>query len=81
MAGETILIVDDNPLNLKLVRFCSSAKVMTFGRQMTLKVAASARVADEKRVCAVGCDGYILKSIGTRALPGLIRGYLQRAPS
>jgi CheY-like chemotaxis protein len=121
MAGETVLIVDDNLANLKLVRILLAAEgydVRTAtdaqeamdvirgarprlilmdiqlpgmdgleltrrlradpGTRDTLIVALTAYAmrGDEQRAREAGCDGYIPKPIDTRALPGVIAGYL-----
>jgi len=33
---------------------------------------------DEERIRSAGCDGYVPKPIDTRALPGLIKSFLNR---
>lgn len=121
MAAEPILIVDDNPANLKL------ARVLLTGEGYDVRTAADAEEAlvvlhsfhprlilmdlqlpgmdgfeltrrlkadptkrgivvlaltayamrgDEAKAREAGCDGYIAKPIDTRALPGVIAGYL-----
>jgi CheY-like chemotaxis protein len=122
MAGEPILIVDDNAMNLKLTRVLLSslgytvrtatnaeetlATLATFrprlilmdiqlpdidGLELTRRLKADpttrdicivaltayAMKGDEQRARAAGCDGYITKPIDTRALPGVVAGYLQ----
>lgn len=122
MAGEPILIVDDNAMNLKLTRVLLSslgytvrtatnaeealAALATFrprlilmdiqlpdidGLELTRRLKADpttrdicivaltayAMKGDEQRARAAGCDGYITKPIDTRALPGVVAGYLQ----
>ena len=123
MPGEAILIVDDNPANLKL------ARVLLAGEGFEIRTAADAREAlsllegfrprlilmdlqlpgmdgfeltrqlkslpayrevvilaltayamkgDQDRVLAAGCDGYVTKPIDTRALPGVIDGFMKR---
>jgi CheY-like chemotaxis protein len=124
MAGETVLIVDDNLANLKLVRILLSAEgydVRTAtdarealgvirdahprlilmdiqlpgmdGLQLTrrlredpatrdilvLALTAYAMRGDEQKAREAGCDGYIAKPIDTRALPGIVAGYLAGA--
>jgi CheY-like chemotaxis protein len=126
MAGETVLIVDDNLANLKLVRILLAAEgydVRTAtdaqeamdvirgarprlilmdiqlpgmdGLELTrrlrsdpktrdtliLALTAYAMRGDEQRARDAGCDGYIPKPIDTRALPGVIAGYLAGAPA
>ncbi|HXB55916.1 MAG TPA: response regulator [Vicinamibacteria bacterium] len=121
MAGEPILIVDDNPANLKLARVVLSREgyevrtaadaedalvaLRTFrprlilmdlqlpgmdGFELTrrlkadparsgvviLALTAYAMKGDEEKARAAGCDGYIAKPIDTRALPGVVAGYL-----
>ena len=121
MAGETVLIVDDNLANLKLVRILLAAEgydVRTAtdaqeamdvirgarprlilmdiqlpgmdGLELTRRLRADPRTrdtlivaltayamrGDEQRAREAGCDGYIPKPIDTRALPGVIAGYL-----
>ena len=39
---------------------------------------AYAMKGDQERALEAGCDGYIAKPLDTRALPGLIAGYLTR---
>lgn len=127
--AEPILIVDDNPANLKLARKVLSSEgydvrtaadaeeallaLQTFqprlilmdlqlpgmdGFELTrrlkadpvrggiviLALTAYAMKGDEVKARAAGCDGYIAKPIDTRALPGVVAGYLARqrgAPS
>jgi CheY-like chemotaxis protein len=121
LAGEPILIVDDNPANLKLARVVLSREgfevhtaadaeealvaLRTFrprlilmdlqlpgmdGFELTrrlkadpatsgiviLALTAYAMKGDEEKARAAGCDGYIAKPIDTRALPGVVAGYL-----
>jgi two-component system cell cycle response regulator DivK len=123
MAQETILIVDDNPLNMKLVNVLLAGEgysVRTAGdakealavlhechpqmilmdiqlpgidgleltrrlkadpstRDITiLGLTAYAMKGDEERIRSAGCDGYVPKPIDTRALPGLIKSFLNR---
>ncbi len=122
MAGEPILIVDDNAMNLKLTQVLLSslgytvrtatnaeealAALATFRPQLILMdlqlpgidgleltrrlkadpatrdicivaLTAYAMKGDEQRAHAAGCDGYITKPIDTRALPGVVAGYLR----
>ena len=121
MAGESILIVDDNPANLKLVCFvlvregydvhtavdAEEALVAIKGRtprlilmdlqlpgmdglQLTRSLKANpatrsilivaltayAMRGDEEKAVAAGCDGYLVKPIDTRTLPGVIASFL-----
>ena len=123
MAQETILIVDDNPLNMKLVNVllagegysvrtagdaeealavlheCHPQMILmdiqlpgTDGLELTrrlkadpstrditiLGLTAYAMKGDEERIRSAGCDGYVPKPIDTRALPGLIKSFLNR---
>ena len=123
MVQETILIVDDNPLNMKLVNVLLAGEgysVRTAGdakealavlhechpqmilmdiqlpgidgleltrrlkadpstRDITiLGLTAYAMKGDEERIRSAGCDGYVPKPIDTRALPGLIKSFLNR---
>jgi CheY-like chemotaxis protein len=125
VAGEPILIVDDNPANLKLARVLLAgegyavrtaadasqalAVLETFrprvilmdlqmpgmdGFELTrrlkadptrngiviLALTAYAMRGDEEKARSAGCDGYIPKPIDTRALPGMIAGYLAARP-
>lgn len=123
MAGEPILIVDDNPINLKLARVLLAGEgyqVRTAadaeealavlqvyrprlilmdiqlpgmdGLDLTRQIKADPAMAattilaltayamkgDQDKAVAAGCDGYVVKPIDTRALPGVIEGYLKR---
>jgi CheY-like chemotaxis protein len=123
MAGEPILIVDDNPINLKLarvllagegyeVRTAADAEEAlavlrvyrprlilmdiqlpgmdgldltrlikrdpTLAATTILALTAYAMKGDADKAMAAGCDGYVAKPIDTRALPGVIEGYLKR---
>jgi CheY-like chemotaxis protein len=118
-----ILVVDDNPTNLKLVSDvleCEGYEILkTFdaeeaeqiierhrpelilldialpgmdGLTLTRKLKAEEKTkdlvivaltafamrGDEQKARDAGCDGYITKPIDTRALPGLVAGYLSR---
>lgn len=126
MAGEPILIVDDNATNLKLlrvllgkesyaIRTADSAEdalglLQSFrprlilmdiqlpgmdGLELTrrlkanpqtrdiiiLAVTSYAMKTDQEKALAAGCDGYVTKPIDTRALPGLVRRYLEAPPT
>jgi two-component system, cell cycle response regulator DivK len=121
VAGEPILIVDDNPTNLKLARVLLAGEgyqVRTAGDaeealavlqayrprlilmdiqlpgmdglELTRRIKADPATAaitvlaltayamkgDADKAMAAGCDGYVAKPIDTRALPGVIEGYL-----
>ena len=123
MAAEPILIVDDNPANLKLARVLLSGEgydvrtaadaeealvvLQAFhprlilmdlqmpgmdGFELTrrlkadpvkrdiviLALTAYAMKGDEEKASAAGCDGYIAKPIDTRALPGVVAGYIAK---
>ena len=123
VAGEPILIVDDNLTNLKLARVLlagegyvvrtaadaeeAMAVLQEFrprlilmdiqlpgmdGLELTRRIKADPAMAaitilaltayamkgDQDRVLAAGCDGYVTKPIDTRALPGVIDGFLKR---
>ena len=123
MVQETILIVDDNPLNMKLVNVllagegyrvrtaadteealavleeCHPQMILMDiqlpgidGLELTrrlkadpstrditiLGLTAYAMKGDEERIRSAGCDGYIPKPIDTRALPALIKSFLNR---
>jgi two-component system cell cycle response regulator DivK len=118
-----ILVVDDNPTNLKLVSDvleCEGFEILKSvdaeeaeriiehhrpelvlidialpgmdGLMLTRKLKAEDKTknliivaltafamrGDEQKAREAGCDGYITKPIDTRALPGLVAGYLQR---
>jgi len=122
MSNAAILIVDDNPVNLKLARVLLVAEgydVRTAadaeealevlgtwrpcvilmdlqlpgmdGLELTrrlkadpatqeiaiLALTAYAMKGDEQKALAAGCDGYLAKPIDTRALSGIIAGYLR----
>jgi CheY-like chemotaxis protein len=121
MSAERILVVDDNPTNLKLLSFIletmghevhcvadaaeALAAIGSFrprlmlvdlqlpgmdGFELTRRlkadpetseitivaVTAYAMKGDDERAAKAGCDGYLTKPIDTRALPGIINGYL-----
>ena len=123
MAGEPILIVDDNLTNLKLARVLlagegyvvrtaadaeeAMAVLQEFrprlilmdiqlpgmdGLELTRRIKADPAMAavtilaltayamkgDQDRILAAGCDGYVTKPIDTRALPGVIDGFMKR---
>ena len=123
MAGEPILIVDDNLTNLKLARVLlagegyvvrtaadaeeAMAVLEEFrprlilmdiqlpgmdGLELTRRIKADPAMAavtilaltayamkgDQDRILAAGCDGYVTKPIDTRALPGVIDGFMKR---
>ena len=123
VAGEPILIVDDNLTNLKLARVLlagegyvvrtaadaeeAMAVLQEFrprlilmdiqlpgmdGLELTRRIKADPAMAvttilaltayamkgDQDRALAAGCDGYVTKPIDTRALPGVIDGFLKR---
>ncbi len=116
-----ILVVDDNPTNVKLLQLVLHGEGYELdiahnadetlraldarlprvilmdlqlpgvdGLTLTRKLKADARFkdipivavtsyamkGDEQRARAAGCDGYVTKPIDTRALPGVIRGFL-----
>ncbi len=122
MAGERILVVDDNLANLKLVRVLLEVEgyrvrtatdadeallaLETFQPQLilmdiqlpgmdgleltrrlkadpetssiiVLAITAYAMKGDEQKMLEAGCDGYVSKPIDTRALPGIVAGYLE----
>ena len=122
MDAGPILIVDDNPANLKLIRVLLTgegyqvqtaadsqealAAIATVrprlilmdlqlpgidGIELTRRLKADpatkdirivaltayAMKGDEEKARAVGCEGYITKPIDTRAMPGLVAGYLR----
>jgi CheY-like chemotaxis protein len=66
MAGERILVVDDNPANLRLLRLLLS------GESYEVRTAEGA----EERAREAGCDGYVSKPIDTRTLPALLARHL-----
>lgn len=125
MDASSILIVDDNPQNLKLARVLLASHgyhVLTAvdaeqamvviaqtppklilmdvqlpgmdGFALTRKLkqdpatqhivivalTAYAMKGDAQRARDAGCDGYVAKPIDTRTLPGVVAGYLARAP-
>jgi two-component system cell cycle response regulator DivK len=126
MAGETILIVDDNATNLKLLRVLLGKDGYTIrtadsaedalaillgfrprlilmdiqlpgmdGLELTrrlkadpetrdiiiLAVTSYAMKTDQEKALAAGCDGYVTKPIDTRALPLLVRRYMEGTPT
>jgi two-component system cell cycle response regulator len=123
MSAARILVVDDNPTNLKLVSDvleCEGYEILKAldaeeaerivtqhrpelvlidialpgmdGLTLTRKLKADEKTkdlvivaltafamkGDEQKARDAGCDGYITKPIDTRALPGLVAGYLPR---
>ena len=46
-----------------------------------IALTAYAMPGDEANARAAGCDGYVSKPIDTRAFPGVIRRYLDKAPA
>ena len=125
MSDAIILVVDDNPVNLKLVRVLlksdgydvrtavdaeealeliasASPRLILMdlqlpgmdGLELTRRLKADpatrgiiivamtayAMKGDEQKALDAGCDGYIAKPIDTRALPGVLEGYLDRGP-
>lgn len=83
MAGEPILIVDDNAVNLKLMR------VLLTGEGYTVRTAKDAEEAlavlkefrprrDEGKALEAGCDGYITKPVDTRTLAATIAAHLEK---
>jgi CheY-like chemotaxis protein len=46
-----------------------------------MALTAYAMKGDQEKALAAGCDGYVAKPIDTRALPGMIDGYLKRVAS
>jgi two-component system cell cycle response regulator DivK len=122
MPGESILVVDDNPANLKLARVLLASEgyeVRTAGdaeealevltafsprlilmdlqlpgmdglaltRQLKkdpktrdiviVALTAYGMKGDEERARAAGCDGYVVKPIDTRTLPGVVADCLK----
>ena len=122
MGHNSILIVDDNPANIKIIRVALTregydvrgapdvnealAALESFrpdlvlmdiqlpgidGLELTRRLksdpstreikiigfSAYATKADEERIIAAGCDGYITKPIDTRTLSKLIEDYLK----
>lgn len=125
MTGEPILVVDDNDMNLALMRdllvgqgyrvrvavdaddaiavlhdFRPRLILMDIqlpgmdGLTLTRMLKANpsmrdirivgltgyAMADDEQRLLAAGCDGYLVKPLDTRRLPGVISSMLQPAP-
>ena len=121
MAGERILIVDDNPVNLRLTTMLlekegyevatapdgeSALRMLEQfnpriilmdvqlpgidGLEVTRRIKANpahsgivvvaltayAMKGDEEKALQAGCDGYVSKPINTRALPRMIREYI-----
>ena len=74
MANELILIVEDNPKNLKLVRETLQVK----GYQT---IAASVMPHDRTRIMAAGFDGFQGKPISVKELLETIRQILERSGS
>jgi CheY-like chemotaxis protein len=46
-----------------------------------IAMTAYAMKGDKERALAAGCDGYLSKPLDTRALPGIIAGYLEPSRS
>jgi CheY-like chemotaxis protein len=45
-----------------------------------LAVTSYAMKTDQEKALAAGCDGYVTKPVDTRALPNLVRRYLEVTP-
>jgi CheY-like chemotaxis protein len=123
MSKGEILIVDDNPLNLKLVRVLLAGEGYSVhtaidaeqalqqldkltpdvilmdvqlpgmdGLELTRRIKADparrgitilaltayAMKGDDDRARAAGADGYLVKPVDTRTLPGVIAGYVEK---
>jgi len=85
VAGESILIVEDNDSNLRLFTYLLSSKgydVRGVGDapEALQLLSAHAMRGDEEKALAAGCDGYITKPIDTRAFPAQIAEFLAKGP-
>jgi CheY-like chemotaxis protein len=123
MQAESILIVDDNQSNLRLIQAILDSEQYevksaadaeeaihllrdwqphlilmdiqlpgidgleltrrlkrdpTYKDTAIVALTAYAMKGDQEKALAAGCDGYISKPVDTRALPGLIRQYLEQ---
>ena len=91
MTPRRILVVEDNPLNLKLVRdvlsFAGYDVVEAQSGEEGLRVAQQdppdlvlmdlqLMAEDKERASRAGFDGYVEKPISVRALPGQIEAFL-----
>ena len=84
MAHESILVVDDQPVSIKLMRLMlegtDKAAQIRYGiaTHQDCCFSADASTHDDMRIIAAGCDGFIPKPIDTRTLAASIREYLDK---
>jgi PleD family two-component response regulator len=82
MAGEAILIVDDNPANAKLARVVltnAGSEVRTAVDAEEALVAVDSfqpRMILTVVVAMTGCDGYLTKPIDTRTFASVVAGHI-----
>ncbi len=82
MTGGKVLIVEDNPVNLRLAQFLLEKKGFTVRKAgsgaIVVALTAHAMAGDRERILAAGCDGYIPKPVDPQGLPGEVARYLEQ---
>ena len=88
MTRPVVLVVDDHPMNTRLVRL-PRADGVTLTRQLRaddrfrslpiVAVTAYAMASDQAAARDAGCSDFVVKPIGTRALGDLVVTLVERA--